>query len=130
MYINSAREICLNQPLILLFFSSNGIDRDKPSASSEKLASDNKENKLENKLSVNGKELAYNNGRDLVNKSKANIKILIVEKNIYQDGNADMPEQNEAKIADAIIEQPVSSNPCFFEYTNSKLEAPIYVLDL
>lgn len=130
MYINSAREICLGQFFMPLFFSCNGTDRDKASASSEKLASNNKENKPENKSSINGEELAHNNNRDLDNKYKANMKIFIVEKNIYQDSNASVQEQKKAKIADVVSERPVSSNFYLFGYTNSKSRALIYVLDL
>lgn len=89
--------------LILSERSANATNKDKSSANGEKSAGDNKVGKSEDKPSADGKESANHNGGDPDNKFSANIKSLFGEKNINQDGNAGVQEQEEAKVAGAVI---------------------------
>lgn len=90
IYIDFVKEICLNWPLIPLFFSCNVTDRYKPSTNREKSVGYNKKSKLKDKPSANREELANNNDWNPDNKSSADIKSLVKEKNINQDSIANV----------------------------------------
>lgn len=121
IYLNFAREICSGWPFIPLSFFSNVTNENKPSANREKSASNNKKGEPKDKPGANREELANNNNRNSDNKLSADMKSLIEEKNINQDGNASIQKQEEAKMAGVVIERGVLSNLC------SKFEA---ILDL
>lgn len=102
MHLNFAEDICPSWPLILILFSFNATNRDKPSANRnksagnnkkskskdepsanrKKSAGNNKESKPKGKLIANREELANDNNGNLDNKLSVNIKSLIGEKNI------------------------------------------------
>lgn len=116
---------------MLFFFFSNTTDRDnEPSANKEKSASDNKESKLKQKSSTNKKKSINNNSQNLDNKLSADMKSLIGEKNINQNGNTSVQEQEKAKMVGTITKKVILSNFYPYEYVNSKSEVPAVMLDL
>lgn len=109
MHLNSVKQICLDRPLIPFSSSFNAINRNKSSANRKKLADNNKGANQKTKL-VPKKNLANNNGRNSNKKLSVEIKSLIREKNINEDGNASIQKQEKGKVKSVLIERAVLSN--------------------